>query len=345
MKTFAVLASCLLGLLFQPAGAATVTQVMWNLDNPRGLAFGPDGGLYVVEAGRGGAGPCAVLRGLPRCYGPSGAVTRLLDGEQNRVVTGLPSYSDAGYTEVTGPHDVGFAGPGRMYITVGFGGNPAERELFGPVGANFGTLLYVPGRLPWRIVTDVSAHESASNPAGGPIDSNPYGLLAGQRERWIADAGANALLRVAGDGAVSTIASFRSRPSAMNDAVPTSVVQGPDGAFYVGELTGAPFPAGDARVYRVVPGEAPTVFHAGFKTIIDLDFGPDGSLYVLEHATGPVFFGGPGQVVKVAPNGTRSVVVGGLTRPTSILAGDSGELYVSNQGVSLLTGEVLRIDP
>ena len=82
-----------------------------------------------------------------------------------------------------------------------------------------------------------------------------------------------------------------------------------------------------------------------FKTIIDLDFGPDGSLYVLEHATGPVFFGGPGQVVKVAPNGTRSVVVGGLIRPTSILAGDNGELYVSNQGVSLLTGEVLRIDP
>ena len=34
--------------------------VMSGLDNPRGLAFGPEGGLYVAEAGRGGPGPpCA----------------------------------------------------------------------------------------------------------------------------------------------------------------------------------------------------------------------------------------------------------------------------------------------
>lgn len=47
-----------------------VTVVMSGLDNPRGLAFGPEGALYVVEAGRGGSGPCQVLRGLLRCYGP-----------------------------------------------------------------------------------------------------------------------------------------------------------------------------------------------------------------------------------------------------------------------------------
>jgi hypothetical protein len=38
--------------------------------------------------------------------------------------------------------------------------------------------------------------------------------------------------------------------------VPNSVAQGPDGAYYVGELTGVPFEAGAARVYRVVPGRA-----------------------------------------------------------------------------------------
>jgi hypothetical protein len=44
--------------LVVPAGASasTITQVMHGLDNPRGLAFGPEGGLYVAEAGRGGAG-------------------------------------------------------------------------------------------------------------------------------------------------------------------------------------------------------------------------------------------------------------------------------------------------
>ena len=45
--------ACLTG-----AGLAQPTVVMQGLDNPRGLAFGPEGALYVAEAGRGGDGPC-----------------------------------------------------------------------------------------------------------------------------------------------------------------------------------------------------------------------------------------------------------------------------------------------
>jgi len=147
---------------------------------------------------------------------------------------------------------------------------------------------------------------------------------------------------VAANGEVSTIAAFRSRPADSTDAVTTSVARGPDGAYYVGELTGAPFVAGAARVYRVVPGANPEIFLEGFKTIIDLDFGPDGSLYVLQYATGPVFFPGPGQVIRVLPNGSRSVVVEGLSFPTSVLAAPDGSLYISNRGTSVLTGEVLH---
>src|SRR3954471_547865 len=33
----------------------TFQLVASGLDNPRGLAFGPEGGLYIAEAGRGGA--------------------------------------------------------------------------------------------------------------------------------------------------------------------------------------------------------------------------------------------------------------------------------------------------
>jgi glucose/arabinose dehydrogenase len=42
------------GSVAPTAANPTVTRVMGGLDNPRGLAFGPKGALYVAEAGRGG---------------------------------------------------------------------------------------------------------------------------------------------------------------------------------------------------------------------------------------------------------------------------------------------------
>lgn len=346
MKYASLLAAGTIAASIQVAVAApaSVTTVMSYLDNPRGLAFDARGALYVAEAGRGGAGPCAVVRGLPRCYGPTGAVSRLWRGQQIRVATGLPSYTDADDAEVTGPEDVSFNG-GRMTVSIGFGDNPALRAGFGPVGAQFGTLIRMSaGGDPWRVAADVAAHEAADNPAGGPIDSNPYGLLTESHDTLVADAGANALLRVTPRGQVSTIVTFPSRPARATDAVPTSVVRGPDGAYYVGELTGAPFADGAANIWRVVPGSAPQVFASGLKTIIDLDFDADGNLYVLQHATGPIFFSGPGQIVRITPNGDRSVVYSGLERPTSLAVGPDGALYVSIRGVSILTGEVWRIE-
>lgn len=256
-----VLTGIVLGLCVfagRPAAQPAVTVVMKGLDHPRGLAFGPEGALYVVEAGRGGSGPCIVLRGVSRCYGATGALTRLWRGTQERVATGLPSYVDpAG--EATGPHDVSFQGRGGAYVTIGFGGDPALRSGFGAVGALFGTLVHVSASGRWKVVADVSAYESAANPDGNVIDSNPYGVLAEPGARIVADAGANALLEVRANGDISTLAVFPARPGRSTDAVPTAVVVGPDRAYYVSELTGVPFTAGAARVYRVIPGEAPSV--------------------------------------------------------------------------------------
>jgi hypothetical protein len=329
------------------AGAAKTSVVMSGLDNPRGLAFGPEGALYVAEAGRGGPGPCILLRPVPMpfCYGPTGAVSRLWRGEQERVATGLPSYSGpAG--DATGPHDISFLGRGGAYVTIGLGFEGQPRSALAGVGDQFGWLVHMPASGGWRPVADIAAYEFAANPGGGPLDSNPYGLLAEPVSRVVADAGANALLRVAANGAVSTLAVFPSRPQGRStDAVPTAVAVGPDGAYYVSELSGVPFAAGAANIYRVVPGHAPTITWSGFTTVIDIAFGPDGSLYVLEHSTGPVFFGLPGRLLKVAPDGTRTTVIDGLTRPGSVAVGPDGALYVSNRSVSIGTGEVLRIEP
>lgn len=324
---------------------ASVTVVMSGLDNPRGIAFGPEGGLYVAEAGRGGAGPCQVSNvGEKRCYGKTGAISRLWRGKQERIISDLPSHALPDGTAASGPDDIGFVGRGSAFITIGLGGSPAYRAAFND--PMLGTLQQMSASGELRQVADLAAHELANNPDHGAIDSNPYGLLAEPNARIVADAGANALIRVAANGDTSTVAVFPSRSTgASTDAVPTSVVLGPDGAYYVGQLTGVPFTAGAANVFRVIPGAAPAVFAAGFKTIMDLAFGPDGSLYVLEHASSPVFFNpNGGRVVRVAPNGQRSTVIAALHRPTSLAFGPDGALYVTDNGIYPQIGQVLRVE-
>jgi hypothetical protein len=112
----------------------------------------------------------------------------------------------------------------------------------------------------------------------------------------------------------------------------------------VSTLTGVPFLPGAASVYRVVPGQAPTVYAGGLTQVTDHDWGPDGSLYVAQYASGP-FFSGPGSVVRIAPGGARTTITTALFHPTSVLAGPDGAIYVSNNGNLAGVGEVLRIVP
>src|SRR5688500_17484342 len=71
---------------------AGVTTVATGFDNPRGLAFAPDGTLYVAEAGRGGSGPCFTgPESGEVCFGTTGAVSMVRQGRKIPVLTGLPS--------------------------------------------------------------------------------------------------------------------------------------------------------------------------------------------------------------------------------------------------------------
>jgi sugar lactone lactonase YvrE len=128
-------------------------------------------------------------------------------------------------------------------------------------------------------------------------------------------------------------------------AVPTGVVRGPDGAYYVGELTGAPFPRGGARVYRVVSGQRPEVYARGFTNIIDIAFDGDGNLYVLEIAHNSLRSASPyGALLRVSPSGaTATVLDEGLVFPTSIALDGRNRVFVTNCGVCPGGGEVLEV--
>jgi len=323
----------------------TPAVVMSGLDNPRGLAFavtGHEAALYVAEAGRGGTGGCLTLRGQVQCAGLTGAVSRYYRGTQERIVSGLPSYAPASGAGATGPEDVSFD-YGRAYAVIGLHGNPTTIRTNLDPGFGWVVRFLPNGKVFYDV--DIASFEVAANPDQGLVESNPHGLLNGAGREIVVDSAGNSLLQ-AGEGKdnISVLAVFPSRVNGRStDSVPSAVAVGPDSAYYVSELSGVPFAVGAARVYRVVPGQAPEIFVDNFTTIIDLDFDSEGNLYVLEHATGPGL-SGAGRVTRVDRNGNRTVLITGLTRPTSVAIGPDCAVYVSNRGVSPGIGEVLRFD-
>lgn len=337
------------------AQTTTPQVIASGLDNPRGLAFGP-GGLYVVEAGRGGTSTMClppVGPAGPRCYGATGAITQISGiGVHQRVLAGLPSVALAGGNEAEGPHDIEF-GFNSALITVGPGADPALRAPFEAAGISLQRLLRVEFTGQMSNPFDLGTFEAANNSDGGMPDSNPYGLRILSNRGLVADAGANALLELGLSG-LSTLAVFPSRmvpnpmggPDIPMQAVPTSVVQGPDGSLYVGELTGFPFPVGRARVYRMpAAGGTPTVVAEGFTNIIDLAIGPDGSAYVLEHdANGLLQAGTTGRLTKIGLFGARTeIAAGALDTPGGMTFGPDAALYVTTHSSTAGAGQVVRI--
>jgi sugar lactone lactonase YvrE len=131
-------------------------------------------------------------------------------------------------------------------------------------------------------------------------------------------------------------------------AVPTTVVYGPDGNLYVGQLTGFPFPVGGARVYRVpAGGGTPVVVATGFTNIIDIAVNPGGVGYVLEHdADGLLGPGTSGRLVRVNLDGSLTVIAStGLVSPGGVAVAPDGSLYVTINSTSAGGGEVVRIVP
>jgi hypothetical protein len=373
-------------LVLAAAWAAPVPAVRSNsrlvvvarhLNNPRKIFAGATGALYVVEAGVGGNDKCLPPLADPTCVGLTGSVTEVSDGGQHRVVTGLVSVAGVTHQRAQGPADVVVLGR-RFYIllqdtTIDRNGH----NRLGPDGRYAGDLITTPaGRARPTVIADLAAYEAVHNPDHGagrgarygdpPIDSDPYALTPYRAGFAVADAAGNDLLYVDRNGKISTLAVFPTQTvkispsvartigapagtrSLVVQSVPSAVAVGPDGALYVGELTGIPFQPGTARIWRVIPGHKPTIYAAGFTTISDLTFqGKD--LLVLEIAAkGLLDPTSTGALLRLQPDGERTLIASeGLTAPTGV-AVMRGAIYISNNGLfpgsgTGPQGELLRL--
>ena len=380
---------------------ASIEVVVDGLNNPRGVDIAADGSVHLAEAGSGGD-ECINVgtdeEPFELCFGMTGAVTMVADGIDAQVGDALPSNADETGTFSTGPHDSAEGADGTIYTVVGLGATAPDRDGVAGVidiASHFGTLMMLDDAGSWVEVADLTAYEFENNVAGdfypneetGEIDpespnleSNPYAVIAVDDGVLVVDAGANAVLHVSADGTIAPFAIFPAEmveaPDFLGlppgtlipmDAVPTSVAVGPDGAYYVGQLTGFPFPVGGAKVWRLEDmngdGDAmddgeKTVYAEGLTAVVDVEFGSDGTLYAVEIARNGLLAAeeaGPddveavtGAVVAIAPDGSHAEVASeGLILPGGVAVADDGSLYVTNFSVfsdeGEMTGQLVHI--
>ncbi|HEY5990826.1 MAG TPA: ScyD/ScyE family protein [Streptosporangiaceae bacterium] len=336
-------------------GPNAFAVVAAHLNNPRGLSPAPGGGLYLAEAGSGGdvcvaGGPQGVL-----CLGLTGSFDRVSAGGVTRIVTGLISASVPGGVFALGPAAVSRGPDGKFYSQFGLSSHAVPPEGAIPANlrdaalAEFGHLWLVK---PNGSVTDVSdvgdqdwtwtSTRIDLAPNDFP-DANPNAVLYSGGHRYVVDAGANTLGEVKRNGAARVLAFFGVPAGSQSDSVPTCVARGPDGALYVGELLGGFYSPGHARVWRVVPGQAPTVWATGLTTVQGCGFGEDGAFYATEFQTSGLNEGPTadpaGDVVRIDPHGNRTHLgVGKLFFPSGFAAGSDGAIYVSNCSVAPAAG-------
>lgn len=358
----AVVCLSLLALVGPPATAGPPSgdpvTVATHLNNPRQLSIGPGGALYVAEAGV--AESCTPIPGVGpefQVCGLTGSITEVRHGGQHRVVTDLPTLSFNG--EVVGASDVDVRGHRIAVLTGGLTGAATARDSLPAEYAAFGTLRTGSLRAApisgdeLRLVADVNAYEVEHNPDGNvPPDSNAVGFTALGAHRWaVTDAGGNALLLMGrhGDRTVAVFPNGAPVPNPSGpgqippQAVPTDVAIGPDGAFYVSQLTGFPFPTGGSTIWRVTRHGDVSAYATGLTMVTSLAW-KGRTLYAVQLDDGNFFDGHVGSLRRVTPGGSaHEAVVADLSAPYG-LAIHGHSAFVSIDSISSGDGSVIRVD-
>jgi sugar lactone lactonase YvrE len=315
------------------ANANHVEVVVDHLNNPRGLEFGDGGVLYLAEAGAAGTN----CLDEETCFGFTGSIDKIVGHTLTRIATNLISAGGRDGSFVTGVDDVGVQSPGRIFSAVTSAGPDPLPPIKGAqhAGNQLGFLVRTTKDSGVHKVADIDDIEFNQDPDGQGVDSDPYGVaVVGPGHVLVTDAAGNDLIEV-DHGAAHVLAVFPNNDAGAQ-SVPTSVVVGPDGNYYVGEFGGEEpaTPNGGSRVWKVTPSGEMSVFATDLTAITGLAFGPDGSLYVCEFSADRESGSPAGDIVRIWPDGHRTVLgAGSLFFPGGVAVKSNGAVFVSNWSI------------
>ena len=274
-----------------------------GLTNPRALAFGADGLLYVAEAGYGGR--------------TSGQVSRITaEGQPEVIATGLPSNPERGRLRPAGPSSLWHL----------------DNALLIASGSADDALLRVRRQQPSVSATDLRA---ALAKVGLTGTLAPLGLVGDGTHVVVLEAASATLVRLdlrEPDNPQPTVVGRL--PAGVNAL---NLAPSADGGWLVVDFGPIPYVQGSGAVWHVSPtGQVERVVE-GLTMPVDVTTGSAGELYIVElsafyNRRTDRFTPGTGRVIVARPDEGARPMLNDLDFPTAIVRGADNNLYFTTHG-------------
>ena len=346
----------------EAGAAASVTVFATGLNDPRGLAFGPDKHLYVAEAGSGGGtlstvGLCDQVQPPvgPYVGGHTARVLRFSSSGGSSVVAAGLASTEAGALiggDKSGVSSLAFIGNRLLALTSGAGcshGHVAADN--GILDLSRGDNSQLANLSAWLLANPGAKGAQQPRDPDFEPDGTWYSLLFDQGRLYAVEPNHGLLVSVHPTSGEVTL---------VNDLFETfgdhtyTALAADRGDVYVGTLgrivwaPGGPPPIPDfvesfrAEIYRLSRDGQAAQVATGLRAVLGLAFDQQHRLYALQS---PIFMPGTGSLVRQDGSGQWETVVSGLNFPSAVTLGPDGALYISECGYHCAPGQgrILRV--